>query len=624
MKFIKIDIKNFLSLSTAYIEFKKGVHLIKGVNFDMGVEGEESNGAGKSSIMDALLWALFGELNRPDGKVNSVINQAAGSQCSVALEFEHEGKQVQINRYRKYSFLDDNGKLEKPVSGVSWWLDGKEMSAAKSKETQRELEEYLPVSVTVFKHAIQVGQGMPDRFLDLSESAKQDILCQMVDLQLYDTAQAEVKQRLAEIVSTETLTTGTLQGLQEQIERFKLELGGYRDNLARYEAQTGAQRAAQEAEAADLTKQIGAATGRLQALPVPSAEKITKLKAEVEISRGLVQKITTDGQGLKIGMEALEREKTRIISAIEEAKRDKNCITCGQPLPKGQTPADSDSRILSIDGEIADKARAKGRLIPDYKLLKLRFDAGQKMLAAAELQIRKAQAEIQSIQHQISGLTAKRDRVKDQLLSYERQTAHFKGKVEITEGSIEKMDLSINPQIEKLAELKNQRLHWEFWKDSIPNLRASAVEDVLGFINERLAHYMDIFSSGTMGVRLYQEAYGKGSKLKVELKTAADTYGMSSGGEKKRVDLAIYLSLSDLLQASAGLKCNILAADEICDGLSPLGVQQFLSVLRQKADEGTCVFVVSHNPSVSQAFEFDTIKTVEKKSGKAHLLPCLV
>ena len=612
MKFIDLDIQNFLSLSTAYIEFKNGVHLIKGVNYDMGAEGEESNGAGKSSIMDALLWSLYGVLNRPSGKVNSVINQAAGAECSVTVQFEHEGKLVKIHRYRKF----------RKMSGVGWWLDGKEMTRAKAPDTQRELEKFLPVSSTVFRHAIQVGQGMPDRFLDLSESAKQDILCQMVDLTIYDTADGEVKERLTEITTQEALTTGTLRGLQEQVERFKVELGGYKSELIRYTALTGPQRAAQECEIEDLDIAIKTHTDRLATLVVPSVEKTTKLKTEVERARVDVQRITTTGTGLAAGIDVLEREKLRVFAALAEAKKDKKCPTCGQDLPKAgmQDLADSDQAVHHIEEEIRLKAMEKGKLIPDYKQAKLVLDAGTKMLAEAETQLRTAITSRDRVSYEVSGLSAKRDRVKDQLLSYERQIASFKNKVEITEGSIEKMNESITPQMAKLVDLNNHRIHWEFWKGSIPNLRASAVEDVLGFLNERLAHYMDIFSSGTMGVRLYQEAYGKGSKLKVELKTAADTYGMSSGGEKKRVDLAIYLSLSDLLQASAGLKCNILAADEICDGLSPLGVQQFLSVLRQKADDGTCVFVVSHNPAVAESFEFDETLTVEKKSGRARLL----
>lgn len=604
--------RNFLSLSEFDLPITPGLCLVKGVNYDMGVEGEESNGSGKSSLLDALLWVLYEVLNRPAGKVNSVINQAAGKNCMVETCFEHEGQAVVVRRFRK----DD----EEKGSGVRWWLDSKEQTHAKAKDTQKALESFLPVSVTVFKHAIQVGQGMPDRFLDLSESAKQDILCQMVDLTIYDDAQDETKQRLTEISNQEQLTQGTLQGLQEQIERFKLELGGYQSELIRYQALTGPQKAAQEQEVADLDNQLKVVGDRLQAVSVPPAEKITKLKAETERARTNVQKITQEGVRIKTELEGLVRDKDRIIASIEEAKKDKSCPTCGQSLPKGQLPADANDRILAIEDQIGEKRKEREALKQPYREQKTVFDAGQCLLERAQAEIRQAQAVSQRVQQEISQLTAKRDRVKDQLLSYERQIAHYRSKVEITEGSIAKMRESVVPQTEKLADLKNQRLHWEFWKNSIPNLRASAVEDVLGFLNERLDHYMDIFSSGTMGVRLYQEAYGKGSKLKVELRTAADTYGMSSGGEKKRVDLAIYLSLSDLLQASAGLKCNILAADEICDGLSPLGVQQFLSVLRQKADEGTSVFVVSHNPAVSQSFEFDSIKTVEKKSGRARLL----
>jgi DNA repair exonuclease SbcCD ATPase subunit len=573
------------------------------VNYDMGADGQESNGSGKSSIMDALLWSLYGCLNRPKGKENSVINAAAGKDCRVEVEFEHEGEVFRVARFRKDS---DDG------NGVRWWRAGKEMTGSQARETQRDLEASLPVSAAVFKHAIQVGQGMPDKFLDLSEPAKQDLICQMVDLGMYDGAGEKVKQTLAELVTQITMTEGTLRGLHEQIQNWEGELTQAQAGLNAYASQSSEERIQLTAGVGSCDKQITDLNVRVAALQADAAKaepQATAAKERAQEAAQATQGIFNRGSSLKTQHTSLEGEKARI------AARPTNCPTCKQSI----TLADMTPRLQEIGTEQESLMIQQRALAKDYRAAKTASDAAQVLSTQAGQALGTINAEVYQLQTQINTLTNQRADLSQKLRGYERQLQTLTDKVELTKQSIEKMRESLKPNEERLEDLKNQRLHWTFWKEAVPGLRASAVEEVLGFINERLAHYMDIFSSGAMGVKLYQEQHGKGSRIKVDLKTPADTYGMSSGGEKRRIDLAIYLSLSDLLQASAGIKCNVLAADEICDGLSPLGVGQFLEVLREKSKD-TCVFVVSHNPAVSQNFEFDSIKVVERKSGRARLL----
>jgi DNA repair exonuclease SbcCD ATPase subunit len=603
MHFKKLTIRNFLSLAEADVSFESGIHLIHGVNYDMGADGQESNGSGKSSIMDALLWCLYGCLNRPKGNSNSVINSAAGKDCRVEVEFEHEGETFRVARFRKDS---EDG------NGVRWWRSGKEMTASQARESQRDLEATLPVSAGVFKHAIQVGQGMPDKFLDLTESAKQDLLCQMVDLGMYDRALDRTKQDIAEVTTAVTMTEGTLRGLYEQITNWESELAQAQAGLAAYESQTSDQMTELQATVGACEGQLTDLNARVETLRATAAPADAQAKSAQERATEAtrtVQAIFQRGSTLKASHTALENEKARI------AARPTHCPTCRQAIEV----ADMAERLAEIETEQSGLLAGQHALACDYRTAKGTADRATVMATQAQSAVSRINAEVYQLQAQITTVAHKRDAAASQLQGFTRQVDTLRSKVELTSQSIEKMRESLAPNEERLKDLKNQLLHWQYWKESIPGLRASAIEEVLGFINERLAHYMDIFSSGAMGVKLYQEQHGKGSRIKVDLKTAAETYGMSSGGEKRRVDLALYLSLSDLLQASSGIKCNVLAADEICDGLSPLGVQQFLDVLSGKAVD-TCVFVVSHNPAVSQNFEFDSIKVVEKKSGRARLL----
>jgi DNA repair exonuclease SbcCD ATPase subunit len=171
-----------------------------------------------------------------------------------------------------------------------------------------------------------------------------------------------------------------------------------------------------------------------------------------------------------------------------------------------------------------------------------------------------------------------------------------------------------------MMEKEKSARHWKYWVVSIPNLRAAAISKLLTYVNHRIAYYMQIMSSGAMGMELYQKAHGKGSKIQVDLRTPGGTYVASSGGERRRVDLAVFLGLFDLLQMSSGIHFNVLVCDEIMDGLSPAGVRKLASVFREKADEGMAVYVISHNPAVQQVCQFDTVQTIERRGGRANLI----
>jgi DNA repair exonuclease SbcCD ATPase subunit len=243
----------------------------------------------------------------------------------------------------------------------------------------------------------------------------------------------------------------------------------------------------------------------------------------------------------------------------------------------------------------------------------------QKKVADLDRYVAECQRKLQAEQRRLQVVAQKRNEAEARRSTYAQQLATLQAKVDVAVEHETKLMASLAPQDARLEQILAHQKHWEFWKTAVPNLRASAMEEVLGYLNDRLAFYMDIFSSGAMGVRLYQETYGKGTKIRVEMKTPAEVYDLSSGGEKRRVDLALYLSLSDLLQTTSGMACNLLAADEICDGLSPVGVRQFLDVLKVLAQAGRCVFVMSHNSAVASQFEFDSVIVVERREGRALL-----
>jgi DNA repair exonuclease SbcCD ATPase subunit len=570
----------------------------------MSQDGSESNGSGKSSLLESVLWAIWGELSRGSAKEDSVINRTIGKNCSVTIEFTHGANSYKIKRYRK----DD----EEHGSGMRWWMNGEEKTSSGVKESQKSLEAELPVSLRVFKLAVMVGQGMPDKFLDLSESEKQDLLSQIVDLGVYDRASARIANRLSSLSTEAAVRRATIDQVRKQIESTRTDMINYQEAVRAYEERSAVETAAVTTEAGKIEEEIRTTTESVSAMESLIAETEGKAKAARKELDSHVETCNRESQPayeLQGKVKALKESQDKL------AKTPTVCPTCKRPLETGNLVEHMVEMAVeqeALEAQLRGMVGALQALAAKRDTLKAAADKHESSLQA--LRVRASAA----MEHRRT-LEIRQRENSSRMASHQKTLAAMVAKVDAARDTMEKLQVSLPPHEESLVHITSTQKNWEFWKAAIPNLRAAAMEEVLTFLNARLAHYMEVFSGGALGVSLYQEAYGKGSRIKVSINTRAEVYALCSGGEKRRVDLALYLSLSDLLQTTSGMACNLLAADEICDSLSPVGVRQFLDVLRGIAQAGRCVLVMSHNAHVASEFEFDGRIVVECREGKSTL-----
>lgn len=608
MHFKKIIINNFLSIEEAIIEFSPGVHMIDGVNEDMASEGEvESNGSGKSAIFSAIEWALYGSMSRGKFTEDSVVNRFVGKDCLVSVNFEHGGRDFVVTRTRKHTIYSNTLLL---------WVDGKDNTQHRVKDTETKLAEILPVSYDIFRYSILVGQGFPDKFLDLSESSKQDLLCRIVDLGVYDKALEVAKSVVVEEDRKTAIASTSLDSLQSQIRKWEEELVGYRKALEAYQTQNSASVEQIKLQEDHLAGQIVAlnttiSNNLLEAehLKAESYESLVGMAGEQTELQAQYQFIS----GLDSKIKSFNHEIASLSSKL------KDCPTCKRPLLDDTKGIELRVAELSIEKgviekEYADLSNQYGRA---YDSLSVKMRAAQNLSDRATSLL----SENSRLAGRISELIRRRDDLSSSLSSYEKQISQLSGRIKHTEETIAKLMVEVPLRASQLEESKKLHKHWLFWKTTIPNLRSSAVSDILEYVNKRVEHYLPYFSAGAMGMSIIQEKHGSGTRIKVDLRTPGGTYDMSSGGEKRRVDLSVYLALSDLQSASSGVRCNLMVADEIADGLSPVGVYKFLTMLRDKARrDNQAIYVITHNPAVRSSFQFDSHITVVRKDGKARIV----
>lgn len=636
MRLIELRIQNFMSLAAATLNFQGGIHFVTGKNWDMGADEDESNGSGKSSLFEAIQWCLFGTLARGKVPVDSVVNQAAGMDCAVQLVFEHNGHRYDVLRTRKH---------QEYGSGVQVWKDSVPLTAHVGSETEFDLTQELPINEKIFRHAVQVGQGMPDRFLAMSEPEKHDLICKIINLSVFDQALANARanakaETLSENVAKETLVNTQRQhdGWVAEREQVGQQIAAYREQEAasleagrQALAGLGAQLAQFNAEVEELSQQIATFEQEIKELDAgnPAQEQaLSDAEANVTARQGDVTQRYND-------LEALGRQMTQISSDIQAASEQPNrCVLC-KKIPKFDGASCDNLReyIQQQQGEHARVAALYQERLGEYNPRLEAFEKWQAEAARLRKEVEEYRAQSRARLSHVNALSQQRDakrsavvqiqnqqqQLQQQISEREQVLASLQARWEQLNSTVVQCAALLEQEAQKRDEAAVNALHWKYWVDNIPNLRASAVSKILVFVNGRIDHYMKLLSSGAMGMELFQKTHGKSSKIQVDLRTPGGTYAASSGGERRRVDLAVFLALFDLLQVSSGVKFNVLVCDEIMDGLSPSGVRRLVEILKEKASDGMSVFVISHNPSVQQVVDFDSVITVERRGGRAHL-----
>lgn len=602
MKFVSLEVHNFFSISRAVLEFHSGLHFVEGLNHDMAADDDESNGSGKSSIFEALEWCLYGTVSRKLAKPTGVVNNKVGKNCLALVVFEHEGKTFKVRRTIRH---DDYG------TSLNWWLDGVEQTKHETTATKQHLAEQLPLPHTVFRHAVMVGQGMPEKFLDLPENAKQEFLCQIVDLDIYERAAETLKSEETALQEKANLLVGSIATVSEQIDTYTAAVTEADDSLLRFDREEAPSADNLQAQIEQIDREVAQYRENQKVLH----QYIADQEEEESGKSAALSDAQAAGAPALQALEAVKAEARRLGAERNqfEAIPDQ-CPTCGSALDR----SNADVQLLRIDHALAETQQ-------QLQQAQARYDAVAGSIGDAKAELAVVQQTLRKYRAQLPQYTAyfeKAQRQKDALSStranYERRRVELATHRNTTVETLQKLQEALPAKLEEQAGLENRLAHVRHLKALVPNLRAAATSQILDYINERVDHYMQVLSSGTMGASLVQVQHGKKSRINVDLKTPAGNYGASSGGERRRIDLAIFMALSDLLKASTGTACNLLIADEIMDGVSPVGIRKFMDLLRERADSGMCVFVMSHHPDVRNT-DWTSTMLVEKRDGLAEL-----
>jgi len=559
-KLKNITVKNFLSVGnqTQAVDFdKEHLTLVLGANLDLGGDDTGSrNGTGKTTIINALSYALYGQALTNIRKEN-LINKTNGKAMLVTVEFEKGGILYRIERGRKPNILrlfvnDEQLKDSKEEDD----------SQGDSRETQKAIEQMLEMSHTMFKHLVALNT-YTEPFLSMKAAEQREIIEQLLGI----TMLSEKAENLKALVKE---TKDSIQKEQFRIESVKTA----NENVQKSIDSLTIKSSAWESKKDQDIENLGRAIMKLEGVDIT---------AELELHQALKQ-----WEDNNTTIKNLSKQKATLESALIQAEKT---------LKKYETDLESlgNKKCHACEQELHDHKHEEMTVTAE-KHFEEAFDYFQKISAQLK----------QIVEELGTGEQPKRPATfydteaealghKNNVDSLEKQLTSEINKLNPFEEQIEELKKTAIQEItwDLINELSKLRDHQEFLYKLLTNkdsfIRKKIIDQNLTYLNKRLGYYID--KLGLPHRVVFQ------NDLTVEITQLGQDLDFDnlSRGERNRLILSLSFAFRDVWE---GLyqSINLLFIDELVDaGMDSAGVESALAVLKKMARErNKNIYLISH------------------------------
>lgn len=537
------------------------------------------NGAGKSSVGEALVWVLYGETT--DGRrADAVRRWGSKGACSVTLELEINGSLVNVTRGRGPNFLN-------------LFIDGEQRNGATTKETQSKLLSLVGLDVHSFKSVVFSPQGS-STFLERTDAERKEILDQILGTERFKRAQEKVRKISAEcfeVVSEIEHSVSSTEKVVEALEESKQSL----------HEQKQAWEDKRSTQLRELRQRL-----------LPASEK-RELEALVEASESALRDAEESNARLSDALDhyssleaAVEQAKRELEACVEPAAPKEPGTTCGECgqeyLDRGEIIAKYVQEMKKWGDEL-DAARARRETLEDHYVTVVEALAREEkpqFISTADIKNKAGAAHYKirndnDLLQKMKELEAADYPIQDALENLDRQ--------------IDEQKLLIDKNLLLLSQERQKLESLSFWDRAFgpAGVKSLLFSEALPYINERASIYLSALSEAPVNISISSQSTTKSGTIQEKIDITV-SYGNTppdlkskSGGETKRINLAILLALGDLARMYSQSRINMRFFDEPFENLDPEGTQR-VSALLKEIDVDTC-FVVSHNADLQQEFE---------------------
>lgn len=591
MYFKKLKIQNFMSFQDEEIsDFSPSLVLVSGVNHDEG----GANGSGKSSIWDACSWVLFNQTIR-GLKNDEVIHRKFKKDCAVLLEFEHNKKNYLVRRYRKH--FDYGSKLL-----IDDLDEGTIIEKGTVADTQDYLLSLLGIDFDLFRCTIMFGQDDSFNFVDATNKNQKEILSKVMRID-FDTCRNKAFDRSKEI-------NIEIQETEKKIA--VLESHRVNDVSKLYEQEIEEWQSNQKNRIKNKNDEIKNMDAEIQS-NLEFLKDEGKKRQALQILKDAIEKIKGEKEDLTNSLHKIETKKYHLSRVLDQITvLESECPTCLQSVDreKLQIKIDETKKFVSdlsgIESKVKDKLNSAAE----------KYNSYDSKADSLELDIRA----LEGVKKTIQDISNYKKRAEEEIESIKVEANPY---LKLREDATQKQN-QIAQKIEELQSslevLKKDISYVLFWKEAFGDsgIKSFIFDLICGTLTARSSYYSNILTNGSIMVEFSTQAklktgeYREKFEAMVVMNGEKVPYAAYSGGEKRRISLAVDMALSDVMRDYWNSDFNLLVFDEQTNGMDSDGRQSFLNLLKELS-KNKFVAVVDHDLEFKS--KFDKVWQVEKCAG---------
>ena len=566
--FKKIKWKNFLSTGNQFTEVNLNQHR---TNLVVG-----TNGAGKSTVLDALTFSLFG---KPFRKINKpqLPNSINEKDCRVEVEFSIGTTEWKVVRGIKPNVFE------------IWRNDQALDQSAAALDQQKWLEQnVLKMNYKSFTQIVILGSSTFVPFMQLTAANRREVIEDLLDIRIFSSMNTILKEKIRQIKEDVKVLQLKKESLSDKVKMQK-------DFIEELE-----QRATQNID--------------------NNKTKVTQLMGEVEIymKENAVTEESIHGYtkeqenvtGATDKLRKLGNLKGKISQKVTTTTKEHNffnnnvvCPTCDQAIEETfriNRIKDAQDKIKELQSGFNQLEEA----IKEEEERERQFTALSKEISKLNNDISKNNTKISGCQRQIRDLESEIQRITEQLAN--RNTEHDKLKT---------FKDNLKTTYNELASKKDTINYYDFTYSLLKDggVKSKIIKKYLPLINQQVNRYlqmMDFYINFSLDEEFNETVQ---SPIHEDF-----SYASFSEGEKMRIDLALLFTWREVARMKNSVNTNLLIMDEVFDSsLDGFGTEEFLKIIRYVIKDAN-VFVISHKTGLEDKFE--SVIKFEKVKGFSRMI----
>ena len=536
------------------------------------------NGEGKSTILDALCFSLFGKPFRSINK-GQLVNSINGKGCLVEIELSIGTKDYKIVRGIKPNIFEI-------------WCDGIMLNQdAASRDYQKVLEQQiLRLNYKTFTQVVILGSASFVPFMQLTPLQRREVIEDILDIRIFSTMNSLLKEKVQET--------------KDAILRIESEIKSAKDKV---ESQQAIIRTIAEAKSSAIESIVSKISA--------NNDEILSVEGEIE---SIVSEINTlqtsinDKENVSEDIDKAKSIRSKLLQKIETCEHNTEffsehdvCPSCSQDIPEEYKEGiikDLNSKLLDNNTKIGELETILTNL--QSKLSQINEVVGQITTKNIELSTRNSTVTL--LNKQIKELEAETQRVKSDTTNIDEEKGKLK---DLATNALEK----INNKNSLMDQRNLEEVASVLLKDT--GIKTAIIREYLPAMNKLINKYLQ-----AMDAYIHFEL-DESFNESVKSRYRDDfTYASFSEGEKMRIDLAILFTWRQIAKMKNSVNTNLLLLDEIFDSsLDTAGTDYFLNLMNQFGDN-TNIFVISHKGD--QLFDkFRSVVKFEKRNDFSVIVP---